>query len=171
MSRLAYLLACGAAALGLGAPAVWRPAPRLIWNASASVPIGLYAIHPAAPLRLGELVVAKAPPTLADLFARRRYLPRNVPLLKHIAALPGQILCRRGVAITVDGVTLGRALEHDHLGRPLPAWRGCFVIPPGQVFLMNRRPPDSLDGRYFGALSATAIVGRADPLWIPATHK
>jgi type IV secretory pathway protease TraF len=31
---------------------------------------------------------------------------------------------------------------------------------------MNRRSKDSLDGRYFGPLAATTIIGRADPLWI-----
>jgi len=171
MTRSTYLVAGAIAALGVIAPMAWRPLPRLIWNASASVPIGLYVVRPAAPLRLGELVAVTPPPTLAELFARRRYLPQGVPLLKHIAALPGQILCRKGVTVTVDGATLGRALPHDRLGRPLPTWRGCFAIPPGQVFLLNRRPPDSLDGRYFGALSVSAIIGRADPLWIPKARK
>jgi type IV secretory pathway protease TraF len=30
---------------------------------------------------------------------------------------------------------------------------------------MNWQSPDSLDGRYFGVLPPTAIVGRAEPLW------
>jgi type IV secretory pathway protease TraF len=30
---------------------------------------------------------------------------------------------------------------------------------------MNRTPPDSLDGRYFGPLPMIAIVGRVDPIW------
>ena len=30
---------------------------------------------------------------------------------------------------------------------------------------MNRQVRDSLDGRYFGPLPATAIIGRAIPLW------
>ena len=37
-----------------------RP-PWLIWNASASVPIGLYAIHTVSALRVGDLVVVKPP--------------------------------------------------------------------------------------------------------------
>ena len=39
------------------------------------------------------------------------------------------------------------------------------ATPDGQVFLMNWQSEDSLDGRYFGLLSRTTIVGRADPLW------
>ena len=37
--------------------------------------------------------------------------------------------------------------------------------PPGDVFLMNPGVPDSLDGRYFGPLPASSIIGRAVPLW------
>ena len=40
--------------------------------------------------------------------------------------------------------------------------RGCQRIGVGEVFLMNRRSKDSLDGWYFG----TTIIGRVDPLWI-----
>jgi type IV secretory pathway protease TraF len=40
------------------------------------------------------------------------------------------------------------------------------VVADGEVFLMNRRSPDSLDGRYFGVLPTSAILGQAEPLWI-----
>ena len=30
---------------------------------------------------------------------------------------------------------------------------------------MNWQSEDSFDGRYFGPLPASTIVGRADPLW------
>ena len=137
----------------------------LIWNASASVPIGLYAVHRPGVLHVGELVVVTPPEPLANFLADRGYLPKGVPLLKHILALPRQTVCRLGHSISVDGVTVGRALARDRRGRALPAWQGCRVIPDGEVFLMNRRPGDSLDGRYFGPLPAAAITGRADPLW------
>ncbi len=139
---------------------------RLLWNASASVPIGLYAVRPAGVLYVGELVVVMPPEPLASFLADRGYLPRGVPLLKHILALPRQIVCRIGDTIRIDGLPVGRALARDLRGRPLPAWQGCRVIPDGEVFLMNRRPADSLDGRYFGPLPAAAITGWADPLWI-----
>jgi type IV secretory pathway protease TraF len=61
---------------------------------------------------------------------------------------------------------MGDALDRDRSGRPLPVWHGCQRIPVGEVFLMNGQSKDSLDGRYFGLLPVTTIVGRADPLWI-----
>jgi type IV secretory pathway protease TraF len=44
MSRSAWIIATYAAACGGTASAFLHPLPRLIWNASASVPIGLYAV-------------------------------------------------------------------------------------------------------------------------------
>ena len=41
----------------------------------------------------------------------------------------------------------------------------------GDVFLMNPRSADSLDGRYFGPLPAASIVGRAIPLWVNQTEE
>lgn len=60
---------------------------------------------------------------------------------------------------------MGDALNRDRSGRPLPVWQGCRRIPAGEIFLMNGQSEDSLDGRYFGLLPLTTIVGRADPLW------
>ena len=169
MTRFGWVMTTYFAALGIGLTTLFHPAPRLIWNASASVPIGLYAVHPAGVLHVDELLVVTPPEPLATFLDVRRYLPKGVPLLKHVLALPGQTVCRSGGTITVDAVAVGEALDRDRLGRPLPVWQGCRVIAAGEVFLMNRRA-DSLDGRYFGPLHATAIVGQADPLWTHEEH-
>jgi conjugative transfer signal peptidase TraF len=142
--------------------------PWLIWNASASVPIGLYAVESVGALRIGNLGVVKPPEPLANFLADGGYLPRGVPLMKHVAALAGQSVCRNGLTVSVDSVTVGEARERDSRSRPLPSWQGCRVIAVGEVFLMNARSADSLDGRYFGPLPAASIVGRAAPLW---THR
>jgi conjugative transfer signal peptidase TraF len=165
MSRFGWVMATYVSALGIALSAFFHPLPRLIWNASASVPIGLYAVHPTGSLQVGELLVITPPEPLAAFLDERRYLPKGVPLLKRVVALPGQTVCRTDRIVTVDGAAMGAALDRDHLGRPLPVWQGCRVIADGDVFLMNRRSEDSLDGRYFGPLPATTIVGRADPLW------
>ncbi|MGH7073417.1 MAG: S26 family signal peptidase [Stellaceae bacterium] len=158
------IAATTAAGLALWASLI-HPAPKLLWNATASVPIGLYGVGRARPLRVGELVIVAPPARLARFFAHRDYLAFSVPLVKHILALPGARVCREGRVITVNGAAMGKALDRDRFGRPLPAWQGCRVLEPGRVFLMNRKPRDSLDGRYFGPLPATTIVGRAHPIW------
>jgi conjugative transfer signal peptidase TraF len=166
MTRFGWVMATYSAVLVIGVTALLHPAPRLIWNASASVPIGLYAVLPAGTLQTDELLVVTPPEPLATFLDARRYLPKGVPLLKHIAALPGQTVCRTGDTISIDGITVGAALDRDYLGRSLPVWQGCRVIAAGEVFLMNRQSVASLDGRYFGPLPTTTIVGRADPIWI-----
>jgi type IV secretory pathway protease TraF len=45
------------------------------------------------------------------------------------------------------------------------------VIGEGEVFLMERDGPASPDGRYFGLIPLSAIVGRADALWTSAEHR
>jgi conjugative transfer signal peptidase TraF len=163
--RLAKLLATlGAAAVVVSTIAV-RPAPRYIWNASESVPTGLYRLHPNGRLAVTQLVAVQSPEPLATFLADRRYLPRGIALLKRVLALPGQTVCRDQLAITVDKIEIGTARAHDSGGRPLPIWQGCYVIADGEVFLMNWQSPDSFDGRYFGALPTSAIIGTAEPLW------
>jgi conjugative transfer signal peptidase TraF len=158
------LTTLGAAVLVVSTIAV-RPAPRYIWNASESVPIGLYWLRPAGRLAVSQLVAVQSPEPLATFLADRRYLPCGIPLLKRVLALPGQTVCRDQLAITVDKIAMGAARAHDSGGRPLPIWQGCHVIADGEVFLMNWRSADSFDGRYFGVLPTRAIIGTAEPLW------
>ncbi|MBR1025078.1 S26 family signal peptidase [Bradyrhizobium viridifuturi] len=165
MTRFGYLMLTYLAALVASALAFVHPAPRLIWNATASTPIGFYALHSIGELRDLELVAARLPEPIASFLADGGFLPKGVPLLKHVMALPGQTICRSGDTVSIDHVDVGAAHDRDHLGRPLPRWSGCRTLEPGEVFLMNPTVPDSLDGRYFGALPVTSIVARAVPLW------
>lgn len=165
MIRLGYVTATLSSVLLIGGHYFVPITPRLVWNATASTPTGLYALHPPGQLHALELVAVRAPEPIASYLADGGFLPKGVPLLKHVMALPGQTVCRAGDAITVDHITVGAARERDHLGRPLPRWSGCHTLGPSEVFLMNPTVPDSLDGRYFGPLPSTAIVARAVPLW------
>lgn len=165
MTRFGYVMTTYFAAMSIGVGSFVPVTPRLIWNASASMPIGFYTIAPADRLEVTDLVVVNAPEPLSSFLAERHYLPRGVPLLKRVAGLPGQEVCRHGMHVAVDGIDLGDALVRDRLGRQLPIWQGCRRIADGEVFLMNWWVEDSLDGRYFGPLPASAIVGHALPLW------
>jgi len=139
--------------------------PRYIWNASNSVPIGLYRLQPVTKLTVTELVAVQPPNLLATFLDLNGYLPIGVPMLKRVLALPGQTVCRSGLTIAVDGIDVGEAQEHDGRGRPLPTWHGCRVIADGDVFVMNWQSTDSLDSRYFGPLPASAVIGKAEPVW------
>ena len=163
--RVVTLLTTLAAATSVLSSIGERSVPRFVWNVSDSVPIGLYRLRPAGKLAVTELVAVRPPERAATFLADGNYLPRNVPMLKRVLALPSQTVCREHLTITVDGIAMGVARERDTRGRPLPVWQGCRVVADGEVFLMNWQSADSLDGRYFGLLPASAIIGKAVPLW------
>lgn len=166
MTRRAWFFATYFAVLGVGASLAFRAAPRWVWNETASVPVGLYRIHSTVPIRVGDIVAIRLPEHEATLLATRGYLPFGVPLLKPVAALAGQSICRNGPHVTVDGKPVGDAKTVDHRGRKLPVWQGCQRLGPGQVFVMNAAVATSLDGRYFGVLPMDTVIGRAVPVHV-----
>src|ERR1700733_5873225 len=153
------------AAVALVLSTMGEATPTYIWNASKSVPIGLYQLQPASRLAVTELVAVRPPEPLATFLDLNGYLPIGVPMLKRVLALTGQDGRRKGLTIYVDAMDMGEALSRDSRGRPLPVWQGCRVGADGEGFLMNWQSVESLDGRYFGVLPAAAIVGQAAPLW------
>ena len=165
MTRRHILTAAGLAVASIITTAVADLPTRLIWNATASAPIGFYTIEPADALDVPELVAITPPEPLERFIVQRGYVGRGVPLLKRVLGLPGQRICRSGATITVDGVEMGEALERDRMGRDLPVWQGCRIIHDGELFLMNWDVQDSLDGRYFGPIPTSSVIGRALPLW------
>ncbi|WP_313395397.1 S26 family signal peptidase [Sphingobium yanoikuyae] len=172
MTRRRYLVATAIAASAFAAAfvaiAVADPLPRVIWNASASAPIGLYRIHPESDPPTGALVAVAPPEQLSRWLSARGYLPEGVPLLKHVAARAGQRVCRVGAVVSVDAQRVAIALARDGRGRPLPVWQGCRTLRSGELLLLNPTHPDSLDSRYFGPLPASTVIGRATPLYLRA---
>ncbi|MCC8430623.1 S26 family signal peptidase [Reyranella aquatilis] len=163
--RQVFVLLIAFGVVSLVAPAFLQPHRMIVWNASASVPVGLYLLEATDGRYVSELVAVVPPEPLATFLAAGNYLPRGVPMLKHVLALPGQTVCRDGLVVTVDKVAVGVALERDRQGRALPVWQGCRVVAEDALFLMNSRSADSLDGRYFGPLPRSAVTGRVHPVW------
>lgn len=164
--RPRHVLALGGAGLGLlGLAALGRPAPLIVYNASASAPVGLYRVQPAGVIQRGDLVLARMPETLQRLAAERGYVPATVPLVKRIAALAGDTVCALGHVVAIDGRPVAVQRQADGQGRPLPAWTGCRTLSDGDVFLLMGDVLDSFDGRYFGVSPAADVIGRLVPLW------
>ena len=138
--------------------------PILIWNASASAPIGLYRIEKRVP-NLGEFVLVEPDERLAEFVAVRGYLPPEIPLLKRISALPSDEICRESVRVFINKIAVAEALLIDSFGRKMPEWSGCLTLKSDEVFLLNASKR-SLDGRYFGATKRADIIGIAVPIWV-----
>ncbi|HEY0630108.1 MAG TPA: S26 family signal peptidase [Sphingomicrobium sp.] len=148
----------------------WKPAIRFVWNASPSAPVGLYYLSPGAPVRRGDMVVAWTPGRARMLAAERRYLPRNVPLVKRVAAVAGDRICGLGGILSINGRRLAARQRTDPAGRPMPAWQGCRRLRrPEYLLLMDS--PSSFDGRYFGPTRRSEILGRAHLVWAGGANR
>lgn len=159
------LAGCGFCASGT---LLWHAAgaPRLLLNVTASVPPGLYVRSPLTPLSTlthGMLVTFPPPASVASFAVRRGYLAPQIPLLKPLAALPGETVCVHDHGVVLQGDFVAPVALADRLGRPLPRWRGCLTLGPGEVFPLSLAPR-SFDGRYFGPVAVESLLGRAIPV-------
>ena len=169
---LAGLSACGLAALAWAS--FVHPLPRLTYNPSDSVAVGWYRVDPLdhrtsslpRPLSVGSIVLVPLPAEAAALAAQRGYLPTRIPLLKRVGAVAPQEVCIADGKVRIDGVPSAAVLSADRWGRPLPSWSQCRRLRPGELFLLSVTNPASFDSRYFGPVSAAAVIGVARPVWL-----
>jgi len=147
------LMAC--AGIGL-APAI-RSDPFVVWNASPSVPVGLYWVEKRQPI-LGDIAVLRLPDGASMLANERRYLPTAAVLLKQVFARERDVVCRFGRHVFINGKLAVAALVRDKMERPMPIWRGCLKLNPSQIFVLSKRK-DSFDSRYFGAIEKRQVLG------------
>lgn len=169
---LAGLSACGLAALAWAS--FVHPLPRLTYNPSDSVAVGWYGVDPLdhrtssppRPLSVGSIVLVPLPAEAAALAAQRGYLPTRIPLLKRVGAVAPQKVCIADGRVRIDGVPSAAVLPADRWGRPLPSWQQCRRLQSGELFLLSVTNPASFDSRYFGPVSAAAVIGVAHPVWL-----
>ena len=155
------------ALLAVGSLALTFPkagAPVLVWNASPSVPVGLYRLTSRPPFT-EALAVIRLPEPLRILAETRGYLRKGALLIKPVAAGAGDTVCRHGPLVTINGRIVAHAGTWDAAGRPLPAWSGCFRLTADQIFVLSA-DPDSFDSRYTGPIAQAHVMGLAQPVWV-----
>ena len=79
MTRFGWVMATYFSAVATTDTALFNPAPRLIWNASASVPLGLYAVRPAGACAIDRLWPSCRRSRSPASSMRRGYLPAACP--------------------------------------------------------------------------------------------
>jgi conjugative transfer signal peptidase TraF len=163
LRRRAAWLGVGIAALA--ATIAMPPRPRLVWNASASAPLGLYGITYNSTIRHGSTVLARLPAEMRALAAARHYLPSNVPLIKSVAALSGDEVCAVGDSVFIDGEPVVTRRSFDSARRMMPWWEGCHRLRDGELFLLMPGSAASFDGRYFGVTARADVIGKAHLIW------
>lgn len=136
--------------------------PRLVWNYTPSVPVGLYEIRQQPPMR-GDLLAIDLTGEPRRLLAQAGALKPSQLLLKPLAGIAGDVACRNGLTVTLNDRVVAQARAASSPGQNLPTWSGCRVLS-GDEILVIADHPASFDSRYFGPLSAADIVGVARPL-------
>jgi conjugative transfer signal peptidase TraF len=171
-ARVAYVGTCVAGIVFLGYAIV---ALDLRFNFTPSMPVGIYRLMPVSPkgeIPRGMVVSACAPLRAAELGRRRAYLaigacPAHAePLLKVVAAVPGDELAISADGLAVNGCLLphSQPLRVDSAGRRLSGWpEGDYRLRPGQLWLYaaNNR---SWDSRYWGPTPIKNLLAHAMPL-------
>ena len=147
----------------MGAASVLVDQNRLIWNRTESAPIGLYW-RSDGPLTLNGWAVVSASSEAARWTSENGFTGTDWPLVKRIATLPGDEICRENETILINQTQVAEVILHAPGGLSLPRWQGCHVLQDGEVFLLNEHPR-SLDGRYFGIMQDSDLEGVATLLW------
>ena len=128
----------------------------VVINPTESIDPGLYLAEPGAEVAVGQLVSFALPESSRAYFAERAGRPLDDAaewyLIKPIIAGPDDIVDTTGDRILVNDIDAGPIYTHDSAGRALPQWRHRRVLSDGEWFVVSRRCPGSLDGRYFGPI-------------------
>ncbi len=140
------------------------PRPVVLYNPSASAPIGWYRLRANSPIKVGDQVAAYAPDWARKLADERQYLPYEYPMIKTIWASSGTQICVHNNRTHVPNYPVITSLSQDSLGRDMPKLSGCFTLKAGEYFLVSPDVQAGFDSRYFGAVEAQNILGKVEYL-------
>lgn len=143
-------------------------------NISDSEPFGLYLLDLSSSqqIRRGDLVAACIPLDFASLAFRRTYLKASstcpghvIPVLKRVYGVPGDrvVLGKNGTVINGQTIPNTRRLAVDTSGHPVP--HVTFSGKLSGYLLLAPTYHLSFDGRYFGPVAPSDIIGRVTPLF------
>ena len=132
--------------------------PSVLVNTSPSEPPGVYARTTERPTN-GRIIAFKVPPAGAGYVGRAMPYLRRRPLLKAVAAGPGDAVCEGEGGLVINGHWRAAVVDTDRQGRLLPHWRACRRLGPDELFVFSNRVPNSFDSRYYGPVSRGSILG------------
>lgn len=148
----------------------------LVYNTSASYPLGVYQRHPInREIKRGDLVLfCLSKGFYSALILDRGYLPSGscesgfAPLLKRVYALGGDHVVVKEEGIRVNGGEIihhSRPMVKDLKGRWLPLM-DSGIVTDNYYAVLSDHHPRSFDSRYFGTIHRDDIAYFAKPIWI-----
>ncbi|EGR1335247.1 conjugative transfer signal peptidase TraF [Vibrio harveyi] len=143
-------------------------------NTSNSYPPGIYKIGKQPSYHVGELVFFCPPNNDAVHMAKERgyiklglCVSHTTPAIKKIFATAGDQIELNDV-VKINGLSIPNTtiLSHDSQGRPLPALKS-FTLSKHQFFMLSDHAPKiSYDSRYYGPITDSAVIGKANPIYL-----
>ncbi|ACF45683.1 putative conjugal transfer protein TraF [Prosthecochloris aestuarii DSM 271] len=125
--------------------------PLIIYNATDSLPHGLYLVVQKPDYERGDLVAFPVSESVKALVRQRRWLPDGAYLIKSIAGTNGDLLSTKTVRCFVNGRDFGAVETVDRTGQPLPVFSINRRLQNGEVAVLNPSSR-SFDSRYFGPI-------------------
>lgn len=143
-------------------------------NLTPSEPVGIYR-RVAGGAERGVLVWLKQP---ADRTASvlHRYAPVNIPLIKRVAAVAGDVVQVGAHSVRIDGTLWpdSAPLDRDAEGNSLQPYPfGTYHVRAGQLWVLSQNPR-GIDSRYFGPVEISSVISQLVPVVVwsnPATSQ
>jgi type IV secretory pathway protease TraF len=132
--------------------------PPVIINETISMAKGAYVrTGDLDHLEVGGIVAMPMNASAKAYLGDKLGYPDDTMLIKRIAGLSGDIMCRDGATLTINGNSVRASLK-DTMGNDLPTWSGCHTLLPNDVFLLGDHA-GSFDSRYFGPVTRQELSG------------
>lgn len=140
--------------------ATMSEAPWLLYPNTPSLPDGIYLRISDSPT-VGKIVAFRVPDAAVSY---QQSIGVTVDpgflFMKPIIAGPDDHVCNRaGSVLALNGRVIATIAKADHIGRPLPKWKGCRRLGADDYFTFSNHVPNSFDSRYYGPIKATDILG------------
>ena len=133
-------------------------------NITPSEPVGIYRLVGGQAERRALVLLKQPHNSAASVLSR--YVPVHLPLIKRVAAIPGDLVEVNTSGMRVNGSLWPHSvpLAHDQEGRSLrPYPFGVYRVPAGELWVMSNHPR-GLDSRYFGPVSEANVISRLLPV-------
>jgi type IV secretory pathway protease TraF len=140
--------------------------PPMILNETTSMAKGAYVrVGDVHDLKGGDIIAMPMNSAVRNYLVKKLSYPNDTMLIKRVAGLAGDLVCRHDSVVTINQRTLVAA-SSDRQGIPLPAWHGCQTLSTNEVFILGDHR-SSFDSRYFGPVLRSELAGiyRAAVTW------
>jgi len=144
-------------------------------NLTESIPVGLYRITGAEPLKNAYVIFCPDDRQSFRLVRHRGYIDSGLYcggygyLMKKVVAVSGDILSvtKEGVLVNQMLISYSKPKLQDGMHRALPQWQVMdYQLQEDEIMTMTSQSKWSFDGRYYGLVHTRQIKGMIAPIWV-----